>query len=215
MNNSNINRCPVCGNEVVNGICQTCGYVRLVFPEVVPSAISNMEIERSSIAKKGSENLKSKDEEIRSLRSTIENQEKALKESEEANRDLSRKLKAATDELETLKNRPIAPDAYFILNDGRKRTVLPIMKGNVCFFASGTATGLPQLAGKDVSVLPVMTPVKIAFLVEYGNSGFFRITDIAGSLLIIGHLGKTSAKLTNGCTIKIKGTDISLDFSQQ
>lgn len=52
MENKGNNFCPICGNELHNGLCNTCGYLRIVFPEVVPGPIKQMESTRISVIKK-------------------------------------------------------------------------------------------------------------------------------------------------------------------
>lgn len=46
------NFCPICGNELHDGLCEKCGYLKIVFPEVVPASIKQMEATRSSVIKK-------------------------------------------------------------------------------------------------------------------------------------------------------------------
>lgn len=46
------NDCPSCGSELHNGLCNRCGYLRIVFPEVVPEPIKQMESRRISVIKK-------------------------------------------------------------------------------------------------------------------------------------------------------------------
>lgn len=46
-----LNICPVCGAELSNGVCGNCGYIRLIFPEVVPESIKTIESQRVNSAK--------------------------------------------------------------------------------------------------------------------------------------------------------------------
>ena len=43
--------CPVCGKEMPASICHNCGYVKIVFPQVVPEAITLFDTERVSVLK--------------------------------------------------------------------------------------------------------------------------------------------------------------------
>lgn len=44
--------CPVCGAAMSDSICKGCGYVRIVFPQVVPESIARFETERVETMKK-------------------------------------------------------------------------------------------------------------------------------------------------------------------
>ena len=43
--------CPVCGKEIPDSICHNCGYVKIVFPQVVPDTITQFDTERVSVLK--------------------------------------------------------------------------------------------------------------------------------------------------------------------
>ena len=43
--------CPVCGKEIPDSICHNCGYVKIVFPQVVPDTITQFETERVAVLK--------------------------------------------------------------------------------------------------------------------------------------------------------------------
>ena len=43
--------CPVCGKEIPDSICHNCGYVKIVFPQVVPDTITQFETERVPVLK--------------------------------------------------------------------------------------------------------------------------------------------------------------------
>lgn len=76
------NVCPSCGNELHNGLCNKCGYVRIVFPEVVPEPIRQMESTRISVIKKLLDDNKESNELISSLNQDVEScreQNKQLK----------------------------------------------------------------------------------------------------------------------------------------
>lgn len=80
------NVCPSCGNELHNGLCNKCGYVRIVFPEVVPEPIRQMESTRISVIKKLLDDNKESKELISSLNQDIESyrkQNKQLKKDKE------------------------------------------------------------------------------------------------------------------------------------
>lgn len=51
MNKLSINTCPVCGNGLENGLCLNCGYVQIIFPEVIPESLRNLENQRVKSAK--------------------------------------------------------------------------------------------------------------------------------------------------------------------
>lgn len=44
--------CKVCGSELVNGVCSTCGWVQIIFPSDVPSEIADFEVRREEMAKR-------------------------------------------------------------------------------------------------------------------------------------------------------------------
>ena len=44
--------CPVCGAAMSDSICKGCGYVRIVFPQIVPESIARFETERVETMKK-------------------------------------------------------------------------------------------------------------------------------------------------------------------
>lgn len=66
------NDCPSCGNELHNGLCNKCGYIRIVFPEVVPEPIRQMESTRISVTKKLLDDNKESNELISSLNQDVE-----------------------------------------------------------------------------------------------------------------------------------------------
>lgn len=49
MAKANIN-CPVCGEALENGLCPKCGYLKLNFPDIIPSSLRDVEQSRVSIA---------------------------------------------------------------------------------------------------------------------------------------------------------------------
>ncbi len=49
MAKANIN-CPVCDEALENGLCPKCGYLRLNFPDIIPSSLRDVEQSRVSIA---------------------------------------------------------------------------------------------------------------------------------------------------------------------
>lgn len=88
------NVCPVCGGTLENGICNKCGYIRLIFPESVPTAILTQEETRISTAKKlleentrANSNARSEVDklhhEITVLRQTVASQKKKIEKSDE------------------------------------------------------------------------------------------------------------------------------------
>lgn len=52
MKSENNNNCPSCGNELHNGLCEKCGYLKIVFPKVVPDSIKQMESTRLSVIRR-------------------------------------------------------------------------------------------------------------------------------------------------------------------
>lgn len=65
------NFCPICGNELHDGLCKKCGYLRIFFPEVVPDSIKQMESTRISVIKELFDDNKKSNELIFSLNQDI------------------------------------------------------------------------------------------------------------------------------------------------
>lgn len=89
MNQQNINICPVCGETLNNGLCPKCGYLRLIFPSVVPEALKYQESVRIKKAQNVLDEfykLKKQDQDsekmIDKLKSTIIANKEASQESE-------------------------------------------------------------------------------------------------------------------------------------
>ena len=62
------NRCSICGSNIVNGVCAVCGWVQIIFPNQVPSEISDFDTQRKEIARnlyKGACTSKKETEELR------------------------------------------------------------------------------------------------------------------------------------------------------
>lgn len=45
-------RCEICGNILTKGMCSNCGWVQIIFPNIVPSEIKNFNTQRKETAKK-------------------------------------------------------------------------------------------------------------------------------------------------------------------
>lgn len=106
--NSNINICPVCGSDFDNGVCRKCGYVRIIFPEIVSDSIKEMEQTRIKAAKSllsGIDNAKETAQscqkhaqsEIARLNDTIAARESSLKRSNERIDNLTSEIRKLQD----------------------------------------------------------------------------------------------------------------------
>lgn len=45
-------RCEICGNILTKGMCSNCGWVQIIFPNIVPSEIKDFNTQRKETAKK-------------------------------------------------------------------------------------------------------------------------------------------------------------------
>lgn len=45
-------RCEICGNVLTKGMCSNCGWVQIIFPNIVPSEIKDFNTQRKETAKK-------------------------------------------------------------------------------------------------------------------------------------------------------------------
>lgn len=61
-------RCKVCGSELSNGVCATCGWVQIIFPSEVPSEISDFNERREEMAKKLLEEGKGREAELNKIK---------------------------------------------------------------------------------------------------------------------------------------------------
>lgn len=88
------NLCPVCGGTIENGICSKCGYIRLLFPEVVPESIKLQEEVRISKCRMFIENniqsrksaqkeIEKHQREAESLKKTVNEQRLSIANAEE------------------------------------------------------------------------------------------------------------------------------------
>lgn len=93
MTTKTIIQCRVCGEALTDNVCHNCGYVRIIFPDVIPQSISKMEEERIKIIKerlKAEREIKIKYEsEIESNKIKIENLIQQLNKSKEQISDLN------------------------------------------------------------------------------------------------------------------------------
>lgn len=79
--------CPVCGVAMSDCICKGCGYMRIVFPQVVPESIARFEAERVETMKKilaaAAEAQRNAAHEVRQSKSKIDELSRKLAQGEE------------------------------------------------------------------------------------------------------------------------------------
>lgn len=76
--------CPVCGKEMLDSICHNCGYVKIVFPQVVPDAITQFETERVAVLKHKIESEVKQQSEAARFQAKIDEQNRDLARIEES-----------------------------------------------------------------------------------------------------------------------------------
>lgn len=76
--------CPACGREMPDSICHNCGYVRIVFPQVVPEAITRFDTERVSVLKNKIEREAKQQSEAARLQAKIDELNSDLAQAEES-----------------------------------------------------------------------------------------------------------------------------------
>lgn len=117
-----INKCPVCNNNLDHSICRHCGYTQIIWPEALPESISSFEKNRINTLREIQEkhSLKIRDIEDRRnvLETNLESLEDALfdarkrnerltnerDELNEKNRSQSRKLESELQNLQRINN---------------------------------------------------------------------------------------------------------------
>lgn len=100
-------KCPVCGEELQDGICKNCGYVRIVYPDMVPDEIKKFEEDRISVLSKClEEKTELKEQSAESAKNSQDQSEELQKDLDDAvaeARDLGRRLERNEKTLDNVK----------------------------------------------------------------------------------------------------------------
>lgn len=101
MNQQKLNICPVCEYELSNGVCGNCGYIRLIFPYVIPESIKLQEEVRTSkyrkfieenkqLRKSAQKEIDKHQKDAAILQQTVNDQNKSIAKADEELRQLRR-----------------------------------------------------------------------------------------------------------------------------
>lgn len=75
-----INKCPVCNNNLDNGICQHCGYAQIIWPETLPESITGFEKKRIKTLREIQERHSLRVRDIEGRRNALETNLESLEE---------------------------------------------------------------------------------------------------------------------------------------
>lgn len=201
--------CPVCKSIISGNVCEKCGYVPIVFPEIIPDNVARFEKERVEKLKQIFERNNAEVIQAQQGKSQAQQQVKTLtqelnklsSEKEALDRDrnmLKSKTANQSSEIVNLKStvEKCQADAYLIFIDGDDFSVFPIRSDKSAFFANGPGKKVKFGNIEGVEELPIISKVEIAFEIRPYEHGF-RIVDYCNSVRKNGNLIKGTEKIMN------------------
>lgn len=101
--------CPVCNKNFEGAVCSNCGYVKIVFPSVVPDALSEFERDRikalKNISERNSREIEEAKRETRSVKAKLEDYNIDLETARKRMADISNHRNELEDEVANLKTK--------------------------------------------------------------------------------------------------------------